>query len=54
MFNIFKKRSEKKKLQAQYSRLMMESHKLSHVYRRLGDSKLHEAYRIRQVLEKMD
>ena len=54
MFKIFKKRSEKQKLQDQYSSLMEEAHELSHVYKRNADTKIHEAYKIRQLLEKMD
>ena len=54
MFHIFRKKTEKEKLQLQYNRLMVETYRLSHVYRRLGDSKIQEAYKIRQLLEKMD
>ena len=54
MFNIFKKKSEKEKLKDQYSKLMVEANKVSHVYRGLGDPKIKEAYRIRQMLEKLD
>ncbi len=54
MFNIFRKKTAKQKLQLQYNQLMVETHRLSHVYRRLGDPKIQEADTIRQLLEKMD
>lgn len=54
MLNIFRKKTEKEKLQLQYKQLMVEAHRLSHVYRRLGDPKLQEAYNIRQLLDRMD
>ena len=54
MFNIFKKKSEKQKLQDQYGRLMVETHELSHVYKRRVDSKYQEADRIMSRIKKMD
>ena len=54
MFNIFKKKSEKEKLEYQYRSLMAETNRTSLVYRRLADSKIYEADKIKQLIEKMD
>ena len=51
MFGLFKKKSEKEKLQQSYAALMSEAHKLSHSNRKAADAKLAEA---ELVLKKID
>jgi hypothetical protein len=51
MFGLFKKKTEKEKLQEQYAKLMEEAHKLSHVDRRKADAKMAEA---EEVAKKID
>ncbi|MFT7032595.1 MAG: hypothetical protein ACJA2S_001096 [Cyclobacteriaceae bacterium] len=54
MFGLFKKKSEKEKLQEQYSKLTEESYKLSHTNRKLGDAKLAEAELVMQKIASLD
>ncbi len=51
MFGLFKKTTEKEKLQKEYAKLMEEAHKLSHSDRRKADEKVAEA---EEVAKKMD
>ena len=51
MLNLFKKKSEKEKLQEKYTKLMSEAHKLSTTNRRLSDDKVAEAD---EVLKQID
>lgn len=51
MFGLFKKKSEKERLQAQYEKLMQESHRLSHSNRRAADEKFAEAEAIAQQID---
>jgi hypothetical protein len=51
MFGLFKKKSEKEKLQDRYAKLMAESHRLSTVNRAMSDEKYAEA---EAVLKQMD
>jgi hypothetical protein len=51
MFGLFKKKTEKEKLQEQYSKLMAEAHKLSTSNRKLSDEKVAEA---EEVMKKID
>jgi hypothetical protein len=51
MFGLFKKKSEKEKLQEQYTKLLNEAHKLSHQDRRKADEKMAEA---EEVAKKLD
>lgn len=53
MFGLFKKKSEKEKLQEQYKKLMSEAHKLSHSDRRKADEKMAEAEEVAKKLEAM-
>ena len=53
MFNMFKKKSEKNKLQRQYTKLMAEAHKLSHTNRKMADTKLYQAEEVMKELEKL-
>ena len=54
MFGLFKKKSEKQKLQERYKKLMEEAHKLSHTNRKLSDIKVFEAERIMDQIERLD
>ena len=51
MFGLFKKKTEKEKLQEKYRTLMEESYKLSHTDRTASDKKREEA---EAVLKKID
>lgn len=51
MFGLFKKKSEKEKLQSQYEALLKEAYSLSTTNRKLSDQKTAEAD---QVLKKME
>lgn len=51
MFGLFKKKSEKEKLQEQYTKLLKESHELSHRDRTAGDAKLAEAEEIAKKID---
>lgn len=51
MFGIFKKKSEKEKLQSQYEKLLSEAHKLSTINRKIRDQKAFEADEIMKKIE---
>lgn len=53
MFGLFKKKSEKEKLQEQYAKLLKEAHSLSTSNRRLSDQKTYEAEELMKLLEKL-
>lgn len=53
MFGIFKKKTEKEKLQAQYEKLLKEAHSLSTTNRKLSDQKTFEAEEVMKKLEKL-
>ncbi|MHA7942861.1 Lacal_2735 family protein [Formosa sp. 3Alg 14/1] len=53
MFGLFKKKSEKEKLQAQYESLLKEAHKLSTTNRKMSDQKAYEAEEVMKKLEKL-
>ena len=53
MINLFKKKSEKEKLQAQYAKLLEEAHKLGSSNRKLSDQKIFEAEEVMKQLEKL-
>lgn len=53
MFGIFKKKSEKEKLQDQYAKLLKESHRLSTINRAESDLKAAEADEIAKKIEAM-
>nr|MBX2829459.1 Lacal_2735 family protein [Flavobacteriaceae bacterium] len=46
MLGLFKKKSEKQKLQEQYEKLLKEAHRLSTSNRKLSDQKVFEAEEI--------
>lgn len=51
MFGLFKKSSEKEKLQKQYEKLMADWHKLSNTNRAASDIKYAEAQKVLEQLE---
>ena len=53
MFGIFKKKSEKEKLQTKYETLLKEAHTLSTTNRKLSDQKTFEAEEVMKLLEKL-
>ena len=53
MFGLFKKKSEKEKLQVQYEKLLKEAHTLSTTNRTLSDKKTFEANEIIKQLENL-
>ena len=53
MFGLFKKKSEKEKLQEQYSKLLKESHRLSTINRAESDKKAAEADALARQIEAM-
>jgi hypothetical protein len=52
MFGLFKKKSEKEVLKAQYEKLMTEAFKLSQTNRSAGDAKYAEADEVMKKIEK--
>jgi len=54
MFGLFKKKSEKDKLQAQYEKLLKEAYTLSTTNRKMSDQKTFEANEIMKEIEKID
>lgn len=54
MFGLFKKKSEKEKLQEQYEKLLKEAHTLSTTNRKMSDRKVYEASEVLKQLEKLD
>ena len=53
MLGIFKKKSEKEKLQTQYAKLLEEAHSLASTNRKLSDQKVFEAEEVMKRLEKL-
>jgi len=53
MFGLFKKKTEKEKLQKQYEQLLKEAHELSASNRRLSDQKTAEAQEIINKIENL-
>lgn len=54
MFGMFKKKSEKEKLEEQYAKLQKESFDLSKTNRKLSDQKAYEAEEVMKQLEKLN
>ena len=54
MLGLFKKKSEKEKLQFKYEKLMKEAYRLSTSNRKLGDQKIFEAEEVMKQLEKLN
>jgi hypothetical protein len=53
MFRLFKKKSEKEKIRAQYEKLTTEAFRLSTINRRLSDQKTFEAEELMKQIEKL-
>lgn len=53
MFGLFKKKTEKEKLQEQYEKLSKEAYQLSSTNRKLSDQKTFEANQVMDQLEKL-
>ncbi|GAB2490628.1 MULTISPECIES: Lacal_2735 family protein [Algoriphagus] len=53
MFGLFKKKTEKEKLQEAYKKLLSEAHKLSHSNRTAADKMMAEAEEIAKKIEKL-
>ena len=53
MFGLFKKKSEKEKLQVQYKKLLKQAHTLSATNRKLSDQKIFGAEEVMKQLEKL-
>ena len=51
MFGLFRKKTEKEKLQQQYKNLMKEAYELSKLNRSLSDSKYAEADKLQKQIE---
>jgi hypothetical protein len=51
MFNIFKKKSEKEKLQETYAKLMNEAYKMSHTNRTESDKIMAQAEEIAKKID---
>lgn len=54
MFGIFKKKSEKEKLQVEYEKLLKEAYTLSTTNRKMSDQKTFEASEVLKQLETLD
>lgn len=54
MFGLFKKKSEKEKLQDEYAKLSKEAHILSTTNRKMSDQKTFEADEVMKQLEKLN
>jgi hypothetical protein len=54
MFGIFRKKSEKEKLQEKYRKLMEEAYRLSHSNRKASDEKTAEADVLLRKIESME
>ncbi len=54
MFGLFKKKSEKEKLQEKYEKLLKESYELSKTNRKESDKKAYEADLIDKKIESLN
>ena len=54
MFGLFKKKTEKEKLQEKYAKLLKEAHALSTTNRKLSDEKVFEAEEIMKKIEQLN
>ena len=53
MFGMFKKKTQKEKLQEKYQKLQKESFKLSTTNRKMSDQKAYEAEEVMKELERL-
>jgi len=51
---LFKKKTEREKLELQYKRLMVESYELSKTDRKASDAKVAEADKISKMMDELD
>jgi hypothetical protein len=54
MFSIFKRKTEKEKLEAKYEMCLKEAHSLSKTNRTASDAKVAEANKILEKIEKLN
>jgi hypothetical protein len=54
MFGLFKKKSEKQKLQDRYAKLMEEAYNLSSSNRKLSDEKVYQAEQVMKQIEHLN
>ena len=54
MFGLFKRKTEKEKLSAQYKKLLKESHELSSKDRKASDRKQFEANEILKIIDALE
>ncbi len=54
MFGLFKRKTERERLQEKYAQLMEEAHNLSSVNRKLSDDKVYEAESIMKRIENLN
>lgn len=54
MFGLFKKKSEKEKLNDQYQKLLKEYHRLSTIDRKAADEKMAEADAIAKKMDALE
>jgi len=54
MFGLFKRKSEKEKLNQQYRKLLKEAHDLSHTNRRASDEKIARAEEVLNKIKALD
>lgn len=54
MFSLFKRKTEKEKLQEQYKKCLAEAYKLSTTNRSASDAKTSEANKILEEIEKLN
>ncbi|MFT4661250.1 MAG: hypothetical protein ACI8XB_001523 [Patiriisocius sp.] len=54
MFGLFKKKSEKEKLQIRYEKLLKEAHSLSSTNRKMSDQKTYEAEEVMKQIDKIN
>ena len=53
MFELFNKKTEKEKLQAQYAKLLKEAHSLSTTNRKMSDAKVFEAEQVMKQIARL-
>ena len=54
MFGLFKRKTERERLQEKYAQLMEEAYNLSSVNRKLSDDKVYEAESIMKRIENLN
>lgn len=54
MFGLFKKKTEKEKLQEHYAKLLKEAHTLSTSNRKLSDQRAFEAEEVMKKIEQLN